>query len=382
MGRNFGLWAFGCVPTVQLRSARWVLHRHVSFGNDGLAFADLQGEMASICLVTSGHLSTNPRIVKEADCLAEAGHQVTVLATRYLAWAEETDALFAGRGWVVAPPVKFGPRAPILTRATQIARQRLARLAVDGARMKHHSVVNADWHQATLTLVRAAKRIQADLYIAHYPAALPAAALAARHNRARYAYDAEDFHLGDPAADNDRDRRMISLIESRWLPGCAYMTAASPGIADAYVENYGVARPHVVLNVFPKSHAPSGATPRGTARPGPSLYWFSQTIGPDRGLECAMRAVGAAHSALHLYVRGKPATGFEVRLRAIAREIGASDRLHFLPIAPPPEMERLAGDLEPLPGRAPRRDRLPAGEMWSVVTESPSTASARAPRCP
>ena len=77
---------------------------------------------------------------------------------------------------------------------------------------------------------------------------------------------------------------MISLIESRWLPGCAYMTAVSPGIADAYVENYGVAQPHVVLNVFPKSHAPSGATPRGTARPGPSLYWFSQTIGPDRGL--------------------------------------------------------------------------------------------------
>ena len=59
-----------------------------------------------------------------------------------------------------------------------------------------------------------------------------------------------------------------------------------------------------------------------------------------------MRAVGAAHSALHLYVRGKPAKGFEVRLRAIAREIGAWDRLHFLPIAPPPEMERLAGDYD------------------------------------
>ena len=59
-----------------------------------------------------------------------------------------------------------------------------------------------------------------------------------------------------------------------------------------------------------------------------------------------MRAVGAAHWALHLYVRGKPAKGFEVRLRAIAREIGAWDRLHFLPIAPPPEMERLAGDYD------------------------------------
>ena len=36
--------------------------------------------------------------------------------------------------------------------------------------------------------------------------------------------------------------------------------------------------------------------------------------------------------------------------------------------------------LQPLPGRAPRRDGAGGRDTWSVVTESPSTARARAPR--
>src|SRR5581483_4675772 len=93
----------------------------------------------------------------------------------------------------------------------------------------------------TFSLMRAAERISADLYIAHYPAALPAAAKAARIHRAHYAYDAEDFHLGDwpdgPA--HETRRRLLRAVESRYLPKCAYVTAASPGIADAYAEAYG-----------------------------------------------------------------------------------------------------------------------------------------------
>ena len=132
-----------------------------------------------------------------------------------------------------------------------------------------------------------------DLYIAHYPAALPAVATAARKYGTRYAYDAEDFHIGDwpDDAKYDGERRLVREIESRYLQGCAYVTAASPGIAEAYVDTYGIKRPRVVLNAFPLGHALPNPTPQGTVRPRPSLYWFSQTIGPDRGLECAVRAI-------------------------------------------------------------------------------------------
>src|SRR5262249_31589646 len=71
-------------------------------------------------------------------------------------------------------------------------------------------------------------------------------------------------------------------------------------------------------------------------------YWYSQTIGPDRGIECAIRAISRARSRPHLYLRGKPALGFLERLTKLATEVDAFDRLHILPLAPPGEMERLA----------------------------------------
>ena len=184
----------------------------------------------------------------------------------------------------------------------------------------------------------------ADLYIAHYPAALPAAAAAARRHASAFAYDAEDFHLGDwpdgPA--HDGARRLIRQIEARHLPECAYLTAASPGIADAYAAAYGGARPHVVLNAFPRSHAPAGPSAQGIVRPGPSVYWFSQVIGPNRGLETAVRAVAASGSRPHLYLRGTPAAGFAATLAELARASGLVDRLHILPPEAPDAMERIA----------------------------------------
>jgi glycosyltransferase involved in cell wall biosynthesis len=225
----------------------------------------------------------------------------------------------------------------------QVARQRAAR-ALTAVGVCSPSIVCAAFHPITPDLVAEAKRVPADLYVAHYPAALPAAALAASHHNAIYAYDAEDFHLGDlpMIAKHDLARRAIRAIEGEYLSGCAYVTAASPGIADAYAQSYGIERPTVVLNVFPRAQAPTAVTEKGTVEPGPSIYWFSQTIGPDRGLQCAIRAIGRSRSRPHLYLRGTPAAGFGDRVRDLARTVNAADRLHLLPPALPSEMERLA----------------------------------------
>ena len=296
-----------------------------------------------MCILTPGHLSTNPRLVKEADALAKAGYHVSVIAADFALWARDADKSFSGQSWQVVRTLPFGPHSPRSSRVVQLLRQRLARAMVV-AGVHHPAVVRAAWHPISPDLVTAALDVAADLYIAHYPAALPAAAIAAQCHQAFYAFDAEDFHLGDPpeGAEHNTERRMIRAIEARYLPGCIYVTAASPGIADAYVEAYGITRPTVVLNVFPRSQGPSGPTPRGTANPRPSVYWVSQTIGPDRGLECAVRAIGWARARPHLYLRGTPAAGFLDRLRVIAGEAGASERLHILPPAAPSEMERLA----------------------------------------
>jgi glycosyltransferase involved in cell wall biosynthesis len=196
--------------------------------------------------------------------------------------------------------------------------------------------------------MRAALAVKADLYIARYPAALPAAARAAARHSALYAFDAEDFHQGDlpDGAEHDFERGLVRAIEERYLHEAAYVTAASPGIAAAYSASYGIPTPTTVLNVFPKSEAPDGPTEAGTKKPGPSVYWFSQTIGADRGLECAVEAVARAQSRPHLYLRGNPAVGYRDHLMALAARAGVDDRLHFEPIAPPSEMVRLAASYD------------------------------------
>ena len=91
-----------------------------------------------------------------------------------------------------------------------------------------------------------------------------------------------------------------------------------------------------------RANIPDGPSPRSTTSPGPSLYWFSQTIGPDRGLECAVRAIALADCKPHLYLRGFVSHAYRQRLVALARAMGVENRLHLLPPAPLEQMERLA----------------------------------------
>jgi glycosyltransferase involved in cell wall biosynthesis len=300
-----------------------------------------------ICIITPGHLATNPRVVKEADALAEAGHAVSVITGDFVAWARDADREFAARPWHVERRLTFGPLAAKPARIAQILRQRSARFLFRMGLSQSHAR-RAAWHPIGLDLILEAKKVKADLYIAHYVAALPAAALAATYHGALYAFDAEDFHLGDLPQEPEHafTKNLIRSVEEYWLAGCAYVSAASPGIAKAYAAAYGVPEPTVLLNVFPLSHAPAKATSAGSVRPRPSLYWFSQTIGPDRGLQCAIRAIALAVSKPHLYLRGTLAAGCERQLKQLADQAGVADRLHFLPPALPSQMEELAAQFD------------------------------------
>lgn len=300
-----------------------------------------------ICLISPSHLSTNPRLVKEAQALSEAGHEISIVCGRYLRWGWVQDQVLLDTRWRVTH-VPFGPiEAPKPTYVLQTLRRHAA-TALVRAGIDATPVMETAHGPAVWDLQRAASDVPADLYIAHYVAALPAAARAARRYGAAYAFDAEDFHPGDlPDTPAYRvHNRLVREIESRYLPGAAYLTAASPMIAEAYAETYGISCPKVVLNVFPRTNAPPAPTPRGTAVPGPSLYWFSQTIGAGRGLETAIEAIARAASAPHLYLRGTPAAQYEDTLRKLACQHGVSDRLHLMSPEAPGDMERLGAQYD------------------------------------
>ena len=55
---------------------------------------------ATVCLVSPGHVATNPRLVKEADALCAAGFRVRVVAADYWpAFRPLDDAVLAGAPW-------------------------------------------------------------------------------------------------------------------------------------------------------------------------------------------------------------------------------------------------------------------------------------------
>ena len=138
---------------------------------------------------------------------------------------------------------------------------------------------------------------------------------------APYALDLEDFHTAEQP-DDESGRLANALagrIESTVLPGAAFLTAASRSIAEAYGESYALAPPLTINNTFPLPAEPPSVAP--TPGPGLRLYWFSQTVGPGRGLEEAVRSIGLADIPAELHLRGRPSPGYLESLTALASEV-------------------------------------------------------------
>jgi len=130
------------------------------------------------------------------------------------------------------------------------------------------------------------------------------------------------------------------------LTQCDYVTAAAPLIAEAYAALCRIPTPAVILNVFSTRHRPPApsATPDGRI----CLYWFSQTIGPDRGLEDAVAAVGLLRDPrVELHLRGRWQDGYEQRLRDLANAAAVTDaQIVSHPPARPDAMVSLAADMD------------------------------------
>jgi len=307
------------------------------------AKASQKQDGSCVCLVTTGHPSTNPRLVKEADALTEAGYTVHVVACKFAEWADRADRRFSTRSWSV-DWVRFGPMAGRWRDFALRLRRRLCREVVRRTGPLPGLAGRAA-HYVVPELTRAAQRRPADLYIAHNLAALPAAARAAEKHDAGLGFDAEDFHRGElPETPNNEARLTLTRhLEETYMPRCDYLTAASDGIAEAYADTLGVPRPTTILNVFPRSERDGASVSeeelRYEKKTGTrSLYWFSQTIGPNRGLEDVCDALLLLPGDVHLYLRGAWASGYEDEFMQRATRLGVADRVHHLPLVPPDEL--------------------------------------------
>jgi glycosyltransferase involved in cell wall biosynthesis len=297
--------------------------------------------VAKICIVTAGHLSTCPRMLKAADALAWAGHSVRVVATRFESWATAADeAVRARRSWQVTV-IDRGRGSGAMTYWRSGIRQRTARAAASwiGPARAPISVAVRAYARLHSEFVAAAASEPADLFYGGTSATLAAVAHAAQRQGVPYALDLEDFHSGESeAADADFTHALAARVEGAVLGRAAATTTSSAPIAWAYHDRYGIV-PRVVSNTFPLPSTP----PDFARRPGPlRLYWFSQTIGPGRGLEDAIAAAGRAGMEAELHLRGRAADGYLDVLEQLRAAQAPRLALIHHPPAPPDAMVDLA----------------------------------------
>lgn len=307
------------------------------------AEAPIRLDGARITLVTTGHPATNPRLVKEADAFAGAGARVRVVACKFLPWADRADAAFEGRPWYPPTWVRFGALASAPVWQAQRLRKKVsAALALRTGTPELLAVRGL--HYMVPELARAAAAEPADLFVAHNLAALPAALRAARRYAAPTAFDAEDFHRGErpEAAWDTAEARLTRWAEERFIPRAAYVTAASDGIGQAYAEALGIPRPTTVLNVFPLAErdVPLAEAERAAEKPpgARTLYWFSQNLGPGRGLEAAIAALPLLPADVHLVLRGALSEAARDWLGAQVAAASVAGRVHVRPPVPPDEL--------------------------------------------
>jgi glycosyltransferase involved in cell wall biosynthesis len=307
------------------------------------------GVAPEICLVTSGNVATNPRLVKEASALRNAGYAVRIVAADIIPSLAPFDAEIISRLGCEFTKVDY--RKPAWKRAVRAFRQRVARKYIERTERMSPRLAVLAHHPLTPALTDAALRGRANLYIAHNLAALPAAGTAASHHRVPFGFDAEDYHCGEleDTDANHLELRIRRAIESHWLPQCKHLTSASPGISEAYATDYGVEM-LPILNVFPLSEAPTepmrSSSMRGEL---PSLYWFSQTIGGNRGLEQIVAGLALMRTRVDLFLRGNPSPGYIGQLLAIAQRVGGdhlAKRIKILPVASPAEMVKLSAEYD------------------------------------
>jgi hypothetical protein len=298
-----------------------------------------------VCLITPGHVSSTPRVIKEADALAAAGYRVHVVAGRHYAPVRPfDDAVAAAAAWQYHPVTPGFGGGPLRKLTRRFACRLIAKNPNAGAVVAARAL-----HADVARLAAAAAGTGANFFLGHCLGGLAAAALAAEQLRARFGCDLEDFHDAetDAALNDPAQRNATQRLQSIFLPRAAHLTAAAPLIAGAYEQAYRV-RPHVLLNVFPLREAPAAPV----KRPPPSaaaparLYWFSQTIGQGRGLEAMVAIVARMRTPVELHLRGFASRDYSSRLEALARTHKVERAIRFQPPAPAAEMVRLAADAD------------------------------------
>jgi len=277
-----------------------------------------------ILILATGHLSTNPRVLKEAITLSESGYFVTVIGKRYLINLDENDKSIAKKSSIDYRYIDLiGGGVPSSSHILGLLRR-------SGVRIARELVKYIQWQSAealgpSSSLLRAARKIPADLTIVHNEAAQWVGLQLIGEGR-KVAVDFEDWNSESlhPFEQEGCPLALLRRNEKSILQRAVYATTTSEALAEGLFARYGGQRPEVITNSFLLPPLPR-CRERSPNAP-PSFFWFSQTIGPGRGLEAFLSAYALTKQSSRLTLLG---------------QVSADYRQHLLSFLPGPLRNRV-----------------------------------------
>lgn len=263
-------------------------------------------------LLTLQHLANAPRAQKESAALACAGADVTILGSWWDASRAEED-----RALEVSLNVRFIPLLDLRPGASgstfprimgRIARVLFRRLGI---------VLPEVYGLTARKMLRMVRELDPDLVMVHCEPGLWASTRLLNEGY-RVGVDFEDWFSEDllPDARVERPVDAIATAERLLLRRGVVRFTPTRAMAYAMQQWSGIERPPVVIpNCFRWSDRASVPSRMKSDRDeGVSFYWFSQTIGPGRGLEELGKALIKVNGSWRLRLRGilrAPAGWFE-----------------------------------------------------------------------
>lgn len=279
----------------------------------------------TVMIIIVGHLASAPRAQKEAAALSRAGARVVIRGNWFDARLAEEDRAISRE-----IDVDFAAVTDFRRDAGRVAdrvRHRVARLGHDWlGHVSPRTLGPGAWE-----LLRAANSVNADLTVVHSEPGLWLGRRLLDQGR-RVGVDFEDWFSHDqlPGDRPTRVRQSLQLLERHLLRHAHCCTTTTMAMAQALARDADTDRvPVVVPNSF---SADAAAFAQGSVDPrdrsATSFYWFSQTIGPARGLETLAGAVARLRGNWNLHLRGSLGSHrewFEQTFPASLR-----DRIHCL----------------------------------------------------
>lgn len=259
--------------------------------------------MARILILIGGHLCTAPRPQKEADALVAAGHEVTVRGFWFDPELVQRDRLIlTQKNWEFLPIIDFQPHHKInnfkVRLEARIAKEKYQKLGIFSPYLLGYG---------TTAMLRVARQTKADLTIVHSEVGLWVGNKLLDEGF-RVGVDFEDWFSEDllPHKRATRPINKLKIFERRLAQNCVYCLTTSHALAEAISKAYQGPKATVIYNTFPweeRSSLDEKKIDKINSKL-PSLHWFSQTIGPGRGLEILFQALPYLQTPVEIHLRG------------------------------------------------------------------------------